>query len=160
MLKYALAAALSLTALSSTAYAASPLKLGSLTCKSEGGTGMIIASTKHLTCIFQSGDASMPAETYSGTIQNIGIDLGVTGKTIMEWTVLAKNNAPAYTTGSLSGSYSGVGANASFAAGLGAHLLVGGTGSSFILQPLSVQVQEGVNAAIGISTLTLQPAAG
>ena len=78
----------------------------------------------------------------------------------MGWSVLAKNNAPAYSAGSLAGSYSGVGANASFAAGLGAHLLVGGTGSSFILQPLSVQAQEGVNVAVGINTLTLQPAAG
>jgi hypothetical protein len=159
MLKYALAAALSFTALGSAAQAASPLKLGSLSCQSEGGTGMIIASTKHLTCIFQPADNSMPAETYAGTIQNIGIDLGVTGKTVMEWTVLAKDNAP-YAPSSLAGSYSGVSANASFAAGLGANLLVGGTGQSFILQPLSVQVQEGVNAAIGISTLSLQPVAG
>jgi len=159
MLKYALAAALSLTALSSTAYAAGPLKLGDLTCQSEGGTGLIIASTKHLTCVFQPADASAPAETYAGTIQNIGIDLGVTGKTIVEWTVLAKDNAP-YAPNSLAGSYSGVGANASFAAGLGANLLVGGTGQSFILQPLSVQVQEGVNAAIGITTLSLQSVAG
>lgn len=158
MLKYALAAALSLTALTSAASAA-PLKLGDLTCQSAGGAGMIVASTKHLTCIFRPADQAIPPETYSGEITNIGIDLGVTGKTIMEWTVLAKNNAP-YTRGSLSGSYSGVGANASFAAGLGANLLVGGTGSAFILQPLSVQVQEGVNAAVGISTLTLQPAAG
>ncbi len=159
MLKYALAAALSVTALSTAAHA-DPLKLGNLTCRSEGGTGMIVASTKHLTCIFKSADNSVPNETYSGKITNIGIDLGQTGKTIMQWTVLAKNNAPAYTAGSLAGSYSGVGANASFAAGLGAHLLVGGTGSSFVLQPLSVQAQEGVNVAIGINTLTLRPAAG
>ncbi|MGN6550867.1 MAG: DUF992 domain-containing protein [Pararhizobium sp.] len=158
MLKYVLATAVSLAALTSVSSAA-PLKLGDLTCQSEGGVGMIIASTKHLTCIFKSADERIPPETYSGTITNIGIDLGATGKTIMEWTVLAKNDVP-YTVGSLSGSYSGVGANASFAAGLGAHLLVGGTGSSFILQPLSIQVQEGVNAAVGINTLTLRPAAG
>lgn len=159
MLRYALAVALSMTALSAAAHA-DPLKLGSLTCQSAGSTGMIIASTKHLTCVFRSADNSIPTETYSGTITNIGIDLGQTGKTVMQWTVLAKNNAPAYTAGSLAGSYSGVGANASFAAGLGAHLLVGGTGSSFVLQPLSVQAQEGVNVAIGINTLTLAPAAG
>lgn len=159
MLKFALAAALSMTALSTAAHA-DPLKLGSLTCRSQGGTGMIVASTKHLTCIFRSADNSVPNETYSGTITNIGIDLGTTGKTVMEWSVLAKSSAPAYSSGSLAGSYSGVGANASFAAGLGAHLLVGGTGSSFILQPLSVQAQEGVNVALGINTLTLRPAAG
>lgn len=159
MLKYALAAALSLTALSSTAYAAGSLKLGDLTCQSEGGTGMIVASTKHLTCVFKPVDAAAPAETYSGTIQKIGIDIGVTGKTIMEWTVLAKDNAP-YAPNSLAGAYSGVGADASFAAGLGANLLVGGTGQSFILQPLSIQAQEGVNVAVGITTLSLSPAAG
>lgn len=159
MLKYALAAALSMTALSTAAHA-NALKLGNLTCRSQGGTGMIVASTKHLTCVFRSADRKIPDETYSGTITNIGIDLGQTGKTVMQWTVLARNKAPDYTAGSLAGSYSGVGANASFAAGLGAHLLVGGTGSSFILQPLSIQEQEGVNLAVGINTLTLKPAAG
>lgn len=159
MLRYALAAAVSLTALTTVANAA-PLKLGTLTCQSDGGTGMIVASTKHLTCVFKPADNSMARETYSGDITNIGIDIGQTGKTIMEWGVFAKNKAPQYSDGSLSGSYSGVGANASFAAGMGAHLLAGGTGGAYVLQPLSIQVQEGVNAAIGINTLTLHSASG
>ena len=49
--------------------------------------------------------------------------------------------------GALAGSYVGVGAEATAGAGLGANALVGGTGRSFSLQPLSVQGQTGVNIA-------------
>ena len=47
------------------------------------------------------------------------------------------------------------GAEATAGAGLGANLLVGGTGRSFSLQPLSVQGQTGLNFAAGVTTLTL-----
>jgi hypothetical protein len=52
----------------------------------------------------------------------------------------------------------GVGANASVGPGAGANILVGGTGRAFSLQPVSVQGQEGINFAGGVTTVTLNPA--
>ena len=57
--------------------------------------------------------------------------------------------------GALSGTYTGVGAQASAGAGVGANVLVGGTGRAFSLQPVSVQGQTGLNIAGGVTTVTL-----
>jgi hypothetical protein len=42
-------------------------------------------------------------------------------------------------------------------AGVGANLLVGGSGRAFSLQPISVQGQTGLNVAGGVITVTLLP---
>ena len=54
----------------------------------------------------------------------------------MVWGVLAPSSGVPH--GALAGTYGGVGAQASAGAGLGANLLVGGTGRAFSLQPLTV----------------------
>jgi hypothetical protein len=62
--------------------------------------------------------------------------------------------------GALAGDY--VGADASVSAGAragaGANALVGGFDRSFILQPLSVEVQSGVALAAGVTSLSLRTA--
>jgi len=55
--------------------------------------------------------------------------------------------------GALSGTYAGVGAEASAGAGVGANVLVGGTGRAFSLQPISVEGQLGLNVAGGVTTV-------
>jgi hypothetical protein len=58
----------------------------------------------------------------------------------------------AYEPGSLSGRYLGVSAEATAAVGIGANVL---GGDSFLLQPVSVQEQAGLNAAAGVTRFTL-----
>jgi Protein of unknown function (DUF992) len=54
------------------------------------------------------------------------------------------------------GTYAGVGAEATAGAGVGANVLVGGTGRAFSLQPLSIEGQtSGLDIAAGITTVTL-----
>ena len=60
--------------------------------------------------------------------------------------------------GALAGTYAGVGADASAGIGLGANVLVGGTGRAFSLQPLSIEGEVGINVAAGVTTLTLASA--
>jgi hypothetical protein len=57
---------------------------------------------------------------------------------------------------SLSGTYGGVGAEATLGLGVGANALVGGSSGGIILQPLSVQAQQGLNVAAGVESLQLQ----
>ena len=127
--------------------------LGVLTCKSDGSVGYIIGSSENVICDFAPANAAQPTEVYSGTLDNIGLDIGVTGETVMAWNVLATTDA--YQPSSLAGTYSGASADASFAAGGGVKLLTGGPDGGFSLQPLSVQAQEGVNAALGVTKFTL-----
>ncbi|MCY1185830.1 hypothetical protein D9M73_266450 [compost metagenome] len=75
----------------------------------------------------------------------------------MVWDVFAKTGTPV-SAFALAGEYYGVGADASLAVGGGAKVIGGGTNKAFMLQPVNVQVQEGLNVAVGIDQLTLAPA--
>jgi len=138
---------------------ADSVELGMLQCAVEGGTGFIFGSSKDLTCEFTPANADTPTEAYFGVINKYGIDIGVTGASVIAWAVLAPSTDVEYQPGSLSGNYSGVSAEASAAAGAGVKLLVGGSDETFSLQPLSVQAQEGVNIAVGIAEIELRSTA-
>jgi hypothetical protein len=73
----------------------------------------------------------------------------------MVWAVLAPTSNPG--PGSLAGTY--VGVTGSATVGAGANVLVGGSGNSISLQPLSIEGNTGLNVAGGIAemTLTFQP---
>lgn len=158
MIKRIFLAAATLAALSGPAPAESYTTLGRLTCGSEGGTGLIVTSTKNLMCTFNPADGS-PGAVYAGTITKIGLDIGKTGKSVMIWDVLAQTGTP-MTEYALAGEYVGLGADASFAVGGGAKVIAGGTNKAFMLQPVNIQVQEGLNLAIGVDHLVLAPASG
>ena len=154
MASVALAAAAAWTA---PAGAADYITLGKLTCTSQGSESHIIMSEKNLMCTFLPSDGS-PGAAYAGKVEKYGIDLGITGRSVMVWAVLAKTGTP-LTEIALAGEYYGVGADASLAAGGGAKVITGGTNKAFMLQPINVQVQEGMNVAVGVEKITLAPAA-
>ena len=58
--------------------------------------------------------------------------------------------------GALQGTYAGATAEATFAVGLGANVLIGGSNRTVALQPVSVQGQVGLNVAAGIAELDLR----
>jgi hypothetical protein len=161
-MKYLLIAAASAAILAGMPAANSQTKgmeLGVLDCKVEGGAGFIIGSTKDVLCTYRPADKNLAPENYHGTISKIGLDIGVTGETLITWAVIAPN-ADLYAPGALAGNYVGASAEASAAIGVGANALVGGSNRTFSLQPLSVQAQTGVNLAIGIAEFKLRQAAG
>jgi len=130
------------------------IELGILDCAIEGGTGFIFGSKKDLSCTFNPAGTTFAAETYTGSVSKYGLDIGITGKTVMQWIVLAPM-ANIYAPGALAGDYIGASAEVTAAVGAGANLLVGGSGQAFTLQPLSLQAQTGVNIAIGVSRFRL-----
>jgi hypothetical protein len=127
------------------------VEVGMLTCTARGGTSFIVTSTKDLRCRFHrtGGD-----EFYRGTISKYGIDIGATQVTSITWAVLAPTSQ--LPRRSLSGTYGGVGAEATLGVGVGANALVGGSSGGIVLQPLSVQAQQGLNVAAGVESLQLQ----
>ena len=153
------AAATALSALATSAFAQQAgVELGLLDCQVEGGTGFIVGSTKDVKCTYTPADSNFAAEAYFGVISKIGLDIGVTGTTYIQWAVLAPS-ANVYAPGSLAGDYVGASAEASAAVGAGANILVGGSNQTFTLQPLSLQAQTGVNVAIGITEFQLRSSA-
>lgn len=130
-------------------------RLGTLSCEVAGGVGMIIGSSKDISCTFKQRTGKV--ERYTGTIGKLGIDIGVTRKTYLSWIVV--NTAPTRVgEGALAGTYVGASAGASVGLGLGANALVGGNSKNFALQPLSAEAGTGLNVAAGVSRLQLRPA--
>lgn len=130
-------------------------QVGTLSCDVSAGLGLFVVQKQKLACVFSQNGMS-GGETYTGSIDQFGIELGGVESGHLIWGVIAATKG--VPQGALAGTYAGVGANASFGVGAGANVLVGGSERAFSLQPLSVQGQLGVNIAGGVTTVTLAPA--
>ena len=148
-----LAAALVACVGAASAQSAKPV-LGTLTCKGKGTVGMILGSKEGLSCSYNPAGKA-PPQPYSGTLTKYGLDLGVSGESIMIWTILGSSSESP--DGALAGNYAGVSADAAVGLGVGANALVGGSKNSIVLQPLSVEGQTGLNIAVGVAELSLRP---
>src|SRR6266850_1217089 len=131
------------------------LKAGVLTCNVASGFGLIFGSSRAVNCTFSPTGG--PPQHYVGAINKFGVDIGYLQGGVLVWTVVAPtaNLGP----GALSGTYTGATASATVGVGLGANVLVGGSGNSIALQPVSIEGTTGLNVAAGIAemTLTYQP---
>jgi Protein of unknown function (DUF992) len=136
-----------------SANALPPVRAGVLECRGGQNVGFVVGSVTSLECVFQS-EGRRP-EPYIATVHRYGVDLGFTQQTRFTWAV----NAPSRQIGrgDLTGSYGGVGANASVGVGFGGNFLVGGPDNAYALQPISVQGQTGLNVTAGIADIQLQP---
>jgi hypothetical protein len=132
---------------------AAHVEAGVLNCVVYGGTGFVFGSSKQLDCTFKGINGG--TEHYRGAIDKYGLDLGFTSESKIIWTVFAPSIG--IPRGALAGTYGGASAEATVGFGVGANALVGGSGSSIALQPVSVQGQKGLNIAVGISQLRLRP---
>lgn len=145
----AIAAAVMLPAASAHA----DVKAGILTCQVEGGASYVIGSTKKLSCVY-TPDGAHVTDRYVGQIKKWGVDVGVTGKAAMAWVVLAPTAKLGH--GALTGMYDGAAVNASVVVGGGANVLIGGSNKTISLQPVSLQGQTGLNAAVTVASLKLR----
>ncbi len=144
-----------LTCLSvSQAPAQDTMQVGKLSCDVSAGVGMILMQKQTMHRLYTPIKGGAP-EPYLGRIDEFGVALGAVGQGHLIWGVIAPASGVPH--GALSGTYVGVGAEASAGAGVGANVLVGGTGRAFSLQPVSVEGQVGLNVAGGVTTVTLLP---
>ncbi len=138
-----------------TAAQAQAVKAGVLTCNVASGFGFIFGSSRAVNCTFAPGGG--PPQHYAGAINKFGVDIGYVQGAVIVWVVLAPttNSGP----GSLAGTYVGAIASATVGVGVGANVLVGGSGNSISLQPISIEGNTGLNVAGGIAelSLTFQP---
>jgi hypothetical protein len=159
MLKnYSLVAVLTLVAmLSLPAVAQTPpswTQTGMLTCKLNPSIGFIIAGHQSMECSFVQN--LLPPEAYQGALNTVGLDVGITAGGVLGWAVFAPTvGIPA---GSLSGEYVGASGDIGLGVGVGANVLVGGTGRSIALQPVSLEGSVAINVALGVAGLQLRPA--
>ena len=129
------------------------VKIGVLTCAAGVEVGLLITSGEKIRCSFVPNAAG--TEHYHGKIRKFGLDVGITAASVIVWAVLAVDGSK-YQPWALARQYAGVSAEETVVLGLGANLLLGGSDKGFILQPLSVQGQAGLNLAVGVSILHLE----
>lgn len=150
----ALIAALSAGLPLAAAHAQGGIVIGTLSCNVASGFGFVFGSSRAMNCTFSGPGPRY--EHYVGNISKFGVDIGYTQGGILVWTVFApaQNIAP----GALAGGYAGGTASATVGVGVGANALIGGSGNSIALQPLSVEANRGLNVAAGVAAMTLTPA--
>ena len=128
------------------------VQAGTLTCEVAAGTGLVIGSRKDITCTFLN--AAREIEVYDGSIATLGLDIGSTERTTIVWGVFAPSGN--LVRGAIAGHYVGATAQATLGVGLGANVLVGGSGRSVTLQPVSVSEQSGFNVVAASAELDLR----
>jgi hypothetical protein len=137
----------------SPAQAQGGVQVGTLTCNASGSVGFVFGSTRELGCTF-SGPGRI--EHYTGQISRFGVDIGFTQGGVLLWLVFAPTAQ--LRPGDLAGTYGGASASATVGIGVGANALIGGSGNTFTLQPVSFEGTTGLNVAAGIASMTLAPA--
>jgi hypothetical protein len=142
--------------LAAPAYAQAPpswTQAGVLTCRLNPSIGFIIAGHQSMECSYQAS-GPYPPQAYAGAINTVGIDIGITGGGVLGWAVLAPTQGiPA---GALAGENVGASGDIGLGVGVGANVLLGGSGRTFALQPLSLEGSIAVNIALGVSMLKLR----
>jgi hypothetical protein len=151
---YAVALAAALVTVTSPASAQSRVEAGVLECRG-GTTSFIVGSVTDLDCVFRQSGSGM-TDRYRAIIRRAGVDIGLPQQVAVAWAVFAPTRRIGY--GDLAGNYVGASASATLGVGLGANALVGGSGNTFALQPVSLQGQVGLSVAAGIAGLELRPA--
>lgn len=153
MRKFIAAALAALVLSTGMAQAESRVEVGRLSCTVEPGIGLILGSQKDMTCRFIR--KGYKTERYRGTISKVGLDIGFTDSTQIEWLVFSGSTANV-TNRSLAGTYVGGSSEATIGVGLGGNWLIGGSRRGFALQPLSIQAQTGLNLSVAFAGLTLR----
>ena len=154
-MKKIITAALAATVLAGAALPAQAedrVQVGILSCDVEGGIGYIIGSQKEVLCKFTR--KGYKTEVYDGTISKLGLDIGFTERTRIEWLVFSIRGQDVK-RGSLRGTYVGASGEASLGVGGGANWLIGGSRRGFALQPWSIQGTVGVNLTWAFAGLQL-----
>ena len=130
-------------------------QVGMLKCRLNPSIGFVIAGHQSMECSYVPA-ANGPPQAYQGAINTVGVDLGISAGGVLGWAVLAPTSGiPA---GALAGEYVGASGDLGIGLGAGANVLIGGSGRTVALQPVSLEGSIAVNVALGVSALKLRPA--
>ena len=131
-------------------------QVGSLVCKVDPTVGFIFVGHQPMQCTYTPSLVPAPPEYYDGAINTVGIDVGVSAGSVLAWGVFAPTSG--LPQGALAGEYVGASGDVGFVVGGGANVLMGGSGRTVALQPLSLQGSIAFNVVLGVSSLKLRPA--
>jgi len=133
-------------------------QVGQLSCKVRPNVGFIIYGHQPMDCQFApaaTAPTSGTPQAYDGAINTVGLNVGVSAGSVLGWAVFAPTTG--VPQGALAGEYVGVSGDVGLGLGAGANLLLGGSGRTFALQPLSLQgATASLRVVLGVSALKLR----
>jgi hypothetical protein len=127
------------------------VRAGTLHCYAAQKVGAILGSSQAARCVFTSVNGRR--ERYSARIERIGLDVGVTTKSEIVWSVYAPTGLRHR---ALAGDYVGASADLAVGIGGGANVLLGGSNGTISLQPVSLKTETGLAIAAGAGRLQLR----
>src|ERR1700690_114007 len=125
-------------------------QVGMLSCKLNPSIGFVIFGHQSMECRFTQ-NPPFPPQAYEGALNTVGIDLGITAGGVLGWAVFSPTVGPP--PGALAGEYVGATGHIGLGLGAGVNVLVGGSGRSFALQPVSLEGSVAINVTLGLSGL-------
>ena len=128
-------------------------QVGMLTCRLNPSIGFVIFGHQSMECRFVQ-NPPLPPQLYEGALNTVGLDVGITAGGVMGWAVLAPTAGSP--PGALAGEYVGATGEVGLGLGAGVNVLIGGSGRSFALQPVSVEGSVALNVTVGLSGLQLR----
>jgi hypothetical protein len=131
------------------------VQVGTLTCHEHSGPGLILGSSRRVSCLYRGPDGS---SRYTGHISDIGVDVGYHGPSDLVWAVFAPTDRLG--PGALSGHFAGATAGGAVGVGASANALFGGSDRTVQLQPVSVSGNTGLDVAAGVAGMTLHHVPG
>lgn len=151
MIRRLVPAAFALAVLAITTHAANArVAIGTLECRSPGTISFIVTLNRY-DCRFFSKNGR--TYRYTASVGRIGYEAGITSRETLVWGVFAPTSRVDHNA--LRGTYIGAHANATVGAGVGANALIGGSGRTISLQPLSVEGRTGLSAGISAAGMTI-----
>lgn len=155
MLRFAISLsifALVTTAIASPVKAASPVKLGELTCEVSGSENKLLQESIVLSCSYIDAGGNN-AGSYEGTMDRAGLDIGTIETEQFTWIVSTLGDP---SDAKIAGTYFGATAGASAGAGAAGNYLTGGFEGKISLQPLSVETKSGFGVSLAGQKLVLK----
>jgi hypothetical protein len=126
--------------------------VGTLICQMAPKMGLTERPAQTINCRFLPDEGDLQ-QAYEGEIDTVGPDVGIATGGVLAWDVSAPGGvSPA---GGVAGVYVVTDSDISRGAGVGAHMLVGGSNGATALQPLALEGEIEVTLGLGVSSMKL-----
>ena len=128
-------------------------QVGMLRCILNPSVNSVVTGHQSMECRFSPNTAD-PPKTYDGAINMVGLNIDIAAGGVLSWAVFAPTTGTP--VGALAGEYVGASGDIGIIPGVATNILIGGSGRTFALQPVSQGGSDAVKVALGISVLKLR----
>jgi hypothetical protein len=129
--------------------------VGTLRCTLNPNIAFTITGHQSMECWF-TPKSTDPPQAYQGAINMVGLNIDLAAGGVLAWAVFAPTVG--IPVGALAGEYVGASGDIGIIAGVETNILIGGSGRTLALQPVSLGGSLAIKVALGVSVVKLRVA--